>query len=402
MKTKSHQDEVPTIDEKQQYTASPALFFLGIFVAGLIGFGLGSGVQFTEGVFQKTVNKDQLNLAAVQQTYQELKKNYDGTLDPKKLEQGASRGLVAAAGDQYTVYFDKKEAEEFDSDLEGSFQGIGAELDKKDGKLVVVSPLKDSPAERAGLKSKDVIARVNDDDTTDWSIDKAVSKIRGKEGTTVKLTILRDTEVKEISIVRATITTPSVTSEIRGQTGIITMSRFSTDTASLTRKAANDFKKANVTGVVLDLRGNGGGYLETAQEVSSLWLKQGQAVVEERRGSEVIDTHRASGEAILEGVPTVVLVNEGSASASEIVAGALQENDAAKLVGMKTFGKGSVQTIVDLKDGAKLKVTIAKWYTPKGKNISKHGISPDVEVKALSTDTRDNDTQLNKALELLK
>ena len=397
-----HDGEHQGAIRREKRRISPLVFILCIAISLLVGFGVGIYKESGQNPLASLSQKDQLDLSSVQQTYNYLNDKYDGKLNTQQLVEGASRGLVSAAGDPYTVYFDRKEAETFDNDLSGTFQGIGAELDKKDGKLIIVTPLKDSPAEKVDLKPLDVIARVNDEDTTEWSVDKAISKIRGKEGTTVKLTIVRGAEVKEVSIVRDTISSPSVESEIRGETGIITISRFGEDTTALARKAAYEFKEKGVKSVVLDLRGNGGGYLETAQEISSLWLKKDQVVVEEKRGKEVIETHKASGDAILEGIPTVVLVNQGSASASEIVAGALQENGAAKLVGETTFGKGSVQTIVDLKNGAKLKVTIARWYTPKGTNISKHGIKPDVVVKYAEGDTKENDTQLNKALELLK
>lgn len=376
-------------------------FCLSIGLTLVVGVILGGRSDQLTAYFLKNEANQNLPLTSLQQTYNTLKQEYDGKLDQKKLVEGANKGLVEASGDPYTVYLNKTEAEEFNKDLDGTFSGIGAELDKKDDKLIIVAPLDNSPAQKAGLKPADIVAKVNDQDTSSWSIDKAVSEIKGKEGTTVKLTIIRADEVKDISITRDVITDPSVKSEQKDGIGIIRISRFGNDTAGLVRKAAQTFKAANLKGVVVDLRGNGGGYLEAAQEVSSVWLKSGAVVVTEK-GPHDSQTNRATGDPILNGVPTVILIDGGSASASEIVAGALQDNGAAKLVGEKSFGKGSVQKFVDLADGAKLKVTIAKWYTPKNKNISKQGIKPDVAVVYGKDSTKENDPQLNKALELLK
>lgn len=376
------------------YIVSAILFLV-------VGFIIGSrSDQFALNFGSR--NPQNIDLSSVQQTYAELKAKFDGTLDTEKLIEGANRGLVNAAGDQYTTFFNAEEAREFNEDLDGTFSGIGAELDKKDGKLIIVSPLDDSPAQRAGLKPNDVVAKVNNQSTTDWSIDEAVAKIKGKKGTTVKLTVLRGDEVKEIVITRDTITNPSVKTEKRDDIGIVRISRFGDDTASRVRKAADEFRTQDVKGVVVDLRGNGGGYLEAANEIASLWLDKGTVILTERRGGKVIETHRASGDPVFKGMPTIVLIDNASASASEILAGSLQDNKAAKLVGEKSFGKGSVQSIVNLRGGAELKVTVARWYTPKGKNISEHGISPDEIVAFGENSTRENDPQLNKALELLK
>lgn len=381
-----------------KYRIKQAVPYMGVLIIG-IALGLfASQSVLLPGV---GVSSRTLDLDSVQRTYAKLQQNYDGKLDNAKLIEGANRGMVAAAGDQYTLYFDHKEAQEFDNDLEGSFEGIGAELDKKEGKLVVVSPLAGSPAEKSGIKAQDIIIRVDGSDTADWSIDKAITRIRGKSGTKVALTVLRDGELKDISVTRAKIESPSVKQEIKNGVGVITISRFGKDTTTRARKAAHDLREAGVQKVVLDLRGNGGGYLDAAQGVASLWLKEGAFIVQERKGNKVEQTITATGDAVLQGIPTVVLIDKGSASASEIVAGALHDNGVAQLVGEKSFGKGSVQTVLDLDSGAKLKVTIAKWYTPKGKNISKQGITPDVTV-LYGDSTPENDAQLNKALALLQ
>lgn len=396
----------PEIKGERQKASRPAKKGVSYFTFGasllitlVVGLIVGFRGEQWAGVFG--ARPAGLDTRSLNRTYNDLKQNYDGTLDTQKLLEGANRGLTEAAGDPYTVYFDKNEAKQFDNDLEGTFSGIGAELDKKDDKLIIVSPLENSPAQKAGLQAGDVIVKVNDQQTTNWSIDKAVSQIKGKKGTTVKLAVVRGDGVKDFSITRDIITEASVKTDKKGTVGIIRISRFGSDTAGLTRKAAQKFKDENVSGIVLDLRGNGGGYLEIAQDVSSLWLERDQVVVTERRGSMITQTHKATGDSILHGIPTVVLVDQGSASASEIVAGALQDHHAAKLVGQKTFGKGSVQKVVDLSGGAKLKVTIAKWYTPKGKNISKEGITPDEALAVGKNDTKNNDSQLNKGLEIV-
>ncbi len=346
----------------------------------------------------------QLDFSSLQATYEALAGKFDGQLDVAKLTDGAKKGLVDAAGDPYTVYFTDAEAKQFLNSLDGSFSGIGAELGLKNKNLVIVSTLDDSPARKAGMAAGDIVAKVNDQETTGWSIEKAVSQIRGDKGTTVKLLVVRGQEVKEYSIVRAELVDPSVkTDMLADNIGYMRISRFAEDTAGLAKRAAQDFKDKGVKGIIVDLRGDGGGYLTTAQGVASLWLKEGEVIVEEREGDKVTDTLKATGGNILSGMPTVMLIDGGSASASEIVAGALRDHGAAQLVGEKTFGKGSVQEIVDVPGGGQLKVTIAKWYTPKGKNISKEGIAPDSEVSISDADaTAGNDTQRLKAIELLK
>lgn len=373
---------------------SVSYFTLGASIVAAILVGFIVGTRYND------IYLSDNSLTPLKETYKALQANYDGKLDEKKLIEGASRGMVQAVGDPYTAFFNKKEAAEFKNEIDGVFSGIGAELGKKNDKLVVIYALDSNPAKEAGLKPNDIIAEVDKQDTTGWSVDKAVSKIRGKKGTTVTLTLIRDGEVIVTPIKRDKITDPSVKTEEKGDVGIIRIARFGDDTSALTRKAAEKF--ADKRAIIIDLRGNGGGYLQSSKEIASLWLNRGQVVVSERSGSTTNDTLKAEGDNILQGKPTVVLVDQGSASASEILAGALQDHKIAQIVGEKTFGKGSVQDVVDLRNGAQLKVTIARWYTPNGRNISKQGIKPDVVVVAGKNDDRDNDTQLNKALELLK
>jgi len=347
---------------------------------------------------------DSLDFASLQEVYHKLRSQYDGKLDPVSLIDGAKKGLVSAAGDPYTVYFTQEEAKQFNDDLDGKISGIGAEIGTKDNHLIIVSTLDDSPAGKAGLQTDDIIGKVNDEDTDSWSIDQAVSKIRGDKGTTVKLTVVRDQHVKEFSIVRDNIINPSVRFEITPENiGYLRISRFASDTESLSQKAANEFVSKGVKGVILDLRGDGGGYLETAQQVGGLWLTDDKKINEQRTGDTVGQELFAEGSAPLKGIKTVVLVDGGSASASEIVAGALHDHNVAQLVGTKTYGKGSVQELFNLPMGGQLKLTIAKWFTPNGKNIDKEGIAPDIEVKPTDEQVAaGNDIQKAKAIDLLK
>lgn len=382
------------------------IYFLSIGLVAVVGFIAGTRSNEIFGsiapLFGIKVETGTLDLSSVQRTYQQLKANFDGQLDTQQLIDGASRGLTAAAGDQYTVYMSAKEASEFNNDLSGNIGGgIGAEIGIRSDKPTILRVLKENPAEKAGLQAGDVIIAVNDEDATKWTSDQAVAKIRGQVGTTVKVGVVRGVERKDFTVTRSTITNPSVDSKIENGIGTMTISRFDDQTSSLAQKAAQSFKAAGVKSVVLDLRNDGGGYLTAARSVASLWLND-KPVVSERTGGKVTDELRSDNNAILAGIPTIVLVNGGSASASEIVAGALQDNGSAKLVGEKTFGKGSVQKIIDLGAGTQLKVTVAKWYTPKGKNITKEGITPDQVVGLTEADANSgNDPQMVAALKAL-
>lgn len=345
-----------------------------------------------------------LDLSSLQSTYRTLKANYDGTIDDKALTEAANKGMVSALGDPYTLYFNAKEAADFNNDLSGTIGGgIGVELSLRNEQITVVRVLADNPAQKAGMAVGDVIAKVNDIAVpAAMSINDVVSKIRGDAGTTVKITVTRGADTKDFTITRANVTNPSVYSQVADGVGIMTITRFDDQTGQLARAAAQSFKTQNVKSVILDLRGNGGGYLTAAQDVVGLWLNN-KTVVTERTNGKVTDDLKSGTNPILEGLPTVVVVNASSASASEITAGALQDNGVAKLVGVTTFGKGSVQKLINLPDGAELKVTVAKWYTPNGKNISKQGIAPD-KIVTISTDdvNAGRDPQLDAAKALLQ
>ena len=382
-----------------------------IFVA-LISLGTGLFFGYNEryieaalsNIMGQKMSTAELDLSNVQYTYQKLVANYDGELDDEKLIQGASRGLVEAVGDDYTVFLDAEEAEEFSNDLQGSIGGgIGAELFSKDGNVTIANVLDGTPALKAGLKAGDVIASVNDENVLGQSTENVVKKVRGEVGTTVKLNIIRDGKPQEFNVTREIISVPSVKSETKDDgTLILSVSRFDQDTAKLMRQAVQTQKdKNNLKGIVVDLRNNGGGFLESAVKAAGIWLNNKEVVVE-KAGNEVIDKRSTGSDAIANNVPTIILANEATASASEILAGALRDHGAAKIVGAKTFGKGSVQSMFSLPNNNQLKVTIARWYTPKGVNISKQGLKPDVEIVLEDQRAENaNDNQLDEAIKLL-
>lgn len=335
--------------------------------------------------------------------YYMLKSKYNGDISNEKLKAYLNKGVAAAVEDPYTEYYTEQEARELEKDLDGTIGGgIGAELGMRNNKPTVVRPLKDSPAEKAGLKAGDIILAVNNKATANMSIEDIVRMVRGEVGTTAKITIRRGSERMDISVKREEITSPDIETQIKNEIGIIKLSRFGTDSAAKVRAAAEDMKHQNVKGVILDLRGNGGGYLQTGIDVAGVWLND-KDVVSEKGKSNNPKTLKSGKQAILNGMPTVVLIDSSSASASEIVAGALKDHQAATLIGEKSFGKGSVQEMIDLPKGDMLKVTVANWYTPKGKNISKEGIEPDKKVELSSDDINNNrDPQLDAAVDYLQ
>ena len=389
-----------TGEKRQQLSWFLTLVIVAIvsFVAGARSDALFANVASVFGI--RTSNKT-IDLSSVQKTYQELIANYDGKLDTQKLIYGANRGLVEAAGDPHTSYMDPDEAKEFDKSLSGQIGGgIGAEIGLRNNKPTIIKPLENSPAQKAGIKAGEVIVKVNDESSSDWSVDKVVSKIRGEIGTSVKLTLLSEGRTREVSVVRQNIVSPAVESEVDGEIGILKVNRFGDDTVSLSRKYASEFVEKGVKKVILDLRNNPGGTVGAAQGLLGIWLDN-QIAMTERRGSEIVKTLRTTGTPILGNMKTVVLINGNSASASEITAGALREYGKATLIGQKSYGKGSVQIVLGLPGGSQMKVTEARWYTPKGKNIDKTGIEPDVKIDLSSDDINNNvDPQMDKAKSL--
>ncbi len=326
-----------------------------------------------------------------------------------KLFYGALQGMVGGLGDPYSVFMDPETAKSFAQELEGKFEGIGAEIGIKEGHLTVIAPLPGTPAERAGLRAGDRIVAIDKLDTTGIAVDYAVSLIRGPHGTKVTLVIERagESEPKVIELTRARIDVPAVRGELkplpegRGQVAYLRVVHFAEDTDVKFREQWAALVGRAPKGIVLDLRNDPGGYLSQAIALSSHWVGKG-VIVKEQGQPPQFTAHQSVGPGDLAGVPTVVLVNQGSASASEIVTGALQDYKLATVVGEQTFGKGSVQDIQQFGDGSEVKLTIAKWFTPKGRSIDKNGLTPDIEVKLTKEDAdKGLDPQLERALELL-
>jgi carboxyl-terminal processing protease len=373
--------------------------------------GVGNGKVMFGSSATNTANKDlpaDLDYATVEQIYDLLKTNYDGQLDQNKLIDGLKSGLAKATGDPYTQYFNPTDAKAFNNELNGSFTGIGAQLGQNEsGNIQIVSPIDGFPASKAGLRPQDLIVSIDGKSTSEMTIDEAVSKIRGPKDTKVTLRIMRNkTEDLSFTITRADIKLPSVKSEIiNDNVGYIQVSQFSEDTTGLMKQAATDLKAKGAKSILLDLRGNPGGLLTSAVDMSSLWLPEGKTVLQEKRGGVVVNTYNstAKGDPAFKDMPTVVLVNAGSASAAEIVAGALRDNNVATVMGEKSYGKGSVQEIRDLPNGGEIKITVARWYRPNGQNIDKKGINPDKEVKMTDDDYKQNkDPQKDAAIDFLK
>lgn len=358
-----------------------------------------------------------------------LNEKYVGatTTDSEQRIWGAIEGLTSSLDDPYTVFFPPEESAIFKSDIAGNFEGVGMEIGLKDGFLTVVAPLKGSPAEKAGVKTGDRVLQINDQITTDLPVDKAVKLIRGPKGTTVKIVFLRPgvSQPIEKTITRDVIDIPTIQTEVKSGTGggtgsttadngtglrkdgifVIRLFSFTAQAPDLFRNALRTFIESGSHKLIIDLRGNPGGYLEAAWDMASWFLPAGKTVViEDFGGKRDGQTYKSKGYNIFgPNVKVVILVDGGSASASEIFAGALREHGVAKLVGTKTFGKGSVQELVPVTPDTSLKVTIARWLTPKGHNLSEGGLIPDVEVKVTPKDLEAKiDAQMNAAVDLLR
>ena len=356
-------------------------------------------------IINKTSNSS-VDFGVFWQTWDKIVSEFDGKVDYQAMVNGAVGGMVNALGDPYTVFMNADQSKSFDAELEGSITGIGAEIGNKDNRVIIVAPIDDSPAMKAGIKAQDIVITIDGTDTTGMDLNTAVSKIRGDIGTKVKLQIQRGDAKLDFEITREKVDTKSVKWEVKDSNiGYIEISRFDSNTTSLTKQATSELADKGVKAIILDLRNNPGGYLDSAVDVTSEFLKNGTVVTEKpttRDGKEQKYSASGKGKLTDTNIPMVVLVNGGSASASEIVSGALQDSGRAILIGEKTFGKGSVQAIETLTGGASLRITIAHWFTPKGKNISKEGIAPDKEVKLTEADFKaDLDPQIDKAIEYL-
>jgi carboxyl-terminal processing protease len=340
--------------------------------------------------------------------WQELERKYvdQDKLDYQAMVYGAVKGLVNSLNDPYSVFMDPDETEEFGEDISGSFEGIGAELGMKEGILTVISPIDGMPAEKAGLRAGDKIFKINGELTSEITIDEAVKRIRGPKGTEVTLTIVRNGEEKtqDLTIKRDTIELKSVIYEKKeGEIAYVRITKFSEDTSKEFNREVTKLIADGSRGLILDLRNDPGGYLHVAVEIASKFIPKGEVVVWEQGREGEKNSYKAIGGDILSEMPTVVLINEGSASASEILAGALRDIKGVKIIGSQSFGKGSVQELLTLSDGSSMRVTIAKWLTPNGTSIHDVGLKPDIEVEITEEDINNQrDSQLEKALEELK
>ncbi len=400
--------------EKIRWSGVAVLFAVAVFVGGYYaGRGtseaspgnrpLAFSPEATAEVSSGTSTPLDFNL--YWQVWDSLKSNYvdRNKISDQDLFYGSLKGMAQATGDPYTVFMSPQEAKEFSDELAGTFEGIGAELGFRNDTATVIAPLDGMPAQKAGIRSGDKVYAVDGKPTIGLSLDAIVKEIRGPKDTKVTLTIIRGKDKpKDITITRSVIVVRSVKTEMRPD-GIlvIRVSNFNNDTEGLFSQAVNLALTKNPKGIILDLRNNPGGYLETAVNMASEWVPEGPIVAEQFNGNKR-NEYPSNGSGRLQHIPTVVLVNGGSASASEIVAGALRDYKKATLVGEKTFGKGSVQTINDLMGGAALKVTIAKWLTPAGDYIHDKGLDPNIVVPLTSSDLDKNlDPQFNRALDIL-
>jgi carboxyl-terminal processing protease len=329
-----------------------------------------------------------------------------GALDRQQMVYGAIEGMVKSLGDPYTVFLPPEETKMFREDVSGSFEGIGAEIGLRDEVLTIIAPLEDSPAQEAGVRAGDKIIRIDDTSTEGLSLNEGVQRIRGPRGTEVRLTLLREgsEELIEVSITRDTIRVPIVEWERIDNTAHVRLFSFSENAPQLFRQAALEVTGSGVDRIVLDLRNNPGGYLEVSQQIAGWFVEPGRVVATEDFGDERQDKeYRAVGNGALKDYELVVLINEGSASAAEILAGALRDIRGVQLIGAKSFGKGSVQELEGLSGGASLKVTVARWLTPSGKSISQEGLEPNIAVERTNEDIEaDRDPQLDRALEVVK
>ena len=381
----------------------------------VFGFGFFFGqssqpsIEKIEGLTGKESNQDiGIDFSLFWDAWYLIETNYvdRASLDRQEMVYGAISGLLKSLDDPHSVFLEPQESKRFLDDISGSFGGIGAEVGIRKGILTVISPLEGNPAQEAGLRAGDKILKVDDSITADLTLDEAVDIIRGEPGTDVVLLISRDEldETKEITITRATIKIPIIKWEMEeGNLAYIELFHFTESSISQFRNTVDQVRKAGAKGIVLDVRNNPGGFLEVAVDIASWFLPKGEIVIIEDFGNGDKNEHKSRGYNGIEDLPVVVLVNEGSASASEIVAGALRDIRGIQIVGRKSFGKGSVQQLEKMKGGSSIKITVAKWLTPLGTSINDEGITPDIEVEITQEDFDEmRDRQLEKALEVLK
>ncbi len=372
-----------------------------------IGFLVGhKNIVFEDNFKPKVINLElgkpkDVDFSIFWDAWNKVTEKFVGETPVETMLRGAIKGMIESLGDPYSSYLEPRDNKALIEDLSGEIQGIGAELSLKNDKLVVISPLSGSPAEKAGLKANDEILEIDSQETTSLTLDQAISKIRGKAGTTVKLLINRTDfkEPREFSIKRAVISVKSVKWEMKEDVAYIQISQFGEDTSRLAEQSAVELAAKNPKAFILDLRNNPGGYLDASIDVASLFIGRGVVVKEKNKAGKIEELQTTLEQKVFQ-TKVLILINEGSASASEIVAGALKDSINAVLIGKKSFGKGSVQEIEELQDGSALRITVAKWLTPKGATIDKEGIKPDIEVDLTEEDYEKNlDPQLDRALQ---
>ena len=348
------------------------------------------------------LSADGVDLSSVVEVYNKLASTYNGEIDAKEMVEGAKVGMAAALGDRYTEYMSATDSEAFYDNLHGNVgAGIGVEMGQRNGYLTVLRTLPDNPAREAGILAGDILYKADGEEIWNMSSDQASALLRGEEGTEVKLSVVRDGEEKEYTLKRAVLNNVSEYVNFDGSTAIVTVTRFDDDTGRKVQEEAAKFAEKGVKKVILDLRGNGGGYVNAGVDLLSLWIDGQNVVTQKSRTLGDTNSVTSSGKAILKDMKTVVLVNGGTASASEIVAGALKDYGKATIVGEQTYGKGVVQNLFTMSDGATLKVTTAEWYTPNGDSINGAGIVPDVVVeRTYEQINKMQDPQLDKAKEL--
>ncbi|KKQ50894.1 MAG: Carboxyl-terminal protease [Parcubacteria group bacterium GW2011_GWD2_38_11] len=396
------------------------IFAIIVLVAGIFWVGFERGQKYDQlkapiSIESATFkNKEQgadsvIDFSLFWNVWELLKNKYvdTGSLDAQKLFYGAIKGMMQATGDPYTTFLDPIENQKFGEDISGNFEGIGAELGIKGGILTVIAPLQGTPAEKAGIRSGDKIIKIDGKAASDMTIEEAVDHIRGKNGTNVVLTVYREgnADTQDITVQRGIISVKSVTLEVReNNIAYIKITRFGDDTSKLFAEAIKKVVAQKNRALVIDMRNNPGGYLETSIDVASKLLPKDKVVVIEESGNKSQKKMYTRGGDLASGLETVVLINEGSASASEILAGALKNNRSnVTLIGKKSFGKGSVQEFIEMPQGTAAKITVARWLTPDGTQINEQGIKPDKEVDFSNDDYENNrDPQLDEALKLLK
>jgi carboxyl-terminal processing protease len=384
------------------------LFLILAVIGGILIFSFGYKYGYDQIPKPPTGLPDDVDLTLLWDVWDKVEQKYSGNIDYQKMIYGAAAGLVKGLDDPYTVFFNPEDSEIFKADIAGSFEGVGMEIGIRKGELTVVSPLEGSPAQKAGLLPGDKIIKIDDTFSQDITADKAVKLIRGTKGTAVNLAIYREgwSDTKVFEIIRDVIKVPNLQWEIiDGDIAKIKVYQFSSGLDVDFSKIVPKILESPAKKIVLDLRNNPGGLLYEAQLMAGWFIQKGDMVTIESFGEGKEEKeYRATGSGALAGYPTVVLINQGSASGAEILAAALRDNrDNVKLIGEKSFGKGSVQEPIDLRGGALLKITVAHWLTPARKMINEIGLSPDIEVKITEEEYNDNkDPQLDRAIQELK